>query len=107
MKILKIFEISRIFTSLKILRILKILKIFMIFEDLQELENLEGLMIFKILTIIKTKTQVANLHERVLRNEAAGNSCWKLPIFNTWRKILHYEKHFPGSTSQGGVHWEM
>ena len=50
--------------------------------------------------------QLMNLRDRVRRREIADAAWWKGPIFDTWLRVAHYEREFPGSTSKGGVHWE-
>ncbi len=50
--------------------------------------------------------QLMNLRDRVRCREMANATWWKGPIFDTWLRVAYYEREFPGSTSQGGVHWE-
>ena len=55
---------------------------------------------------IARDVQLMNLRDRVRCREMASATWWKGPTFNTWLKVARYEREFPGSTSQGGVHWE-
>ena len=55
---------------------------------------------------IARNVQLMNLRDRVRRREMANATWWKGPIFDTWLRVAYYEREFPGSTSQGGVHWE-
>ncbi len=50
--------------------------------------------------------QLMNLRDRVRDREMTDATWWKGPIFDTWLRVAYYEKEFPRSTSQGGVHWE-
>ena len=47
--------------------------------------------------------QLINLRDRVRHREMANATWWKGPIFDTWLRVAHYEREFPGSTSHGGV----
>ena len=55
---------------------------------------------------IARDVQLMNLRDRVRCREMANATWWKGQIFDTWLRVAHYEREFPGSTSQGGVHWE-
>ena len=55
---------------------------------------------------IARDVQLMNLRDRVRCREMASATWWKGPIFDTWLRVAYYEREFPGSTSQGGVHWE-
>ena len=56
---------------------------------------------------IARDVQLMNLRDRVRRREMANATWWKGPIFDTWLRVAHYEREFPGSTFHGGVHWEL
>ena len=59
-----------------------------------------------VLAAIARDVWLMNLRDRVRNREMADAAWWKGPIFVTWARVAHYEREFPGSTSQGGVHWE-
>ena len=56
---------------------------------------------------IARDVQLMNLRDRVRCREMASATWWKGPIFDTWLRVAHYEREFPGSISHGGVHWEL
>ncbi len=50
--------------------------------------------------------QLMNLRDRVRDREMTNVTRWKGPIFDTWLNVAYYKRELPGSTSQGGAHWE-